>query len=445
MYNIGDDNELDRISREASGRYSPPTRGSDWESLSAELDKVLPVAEEKKRRGFFFWWLLPVLLAGGGAAYWLTTTPIKTNVQKESVTGVIDKQNQSSIEDKKKTGTTIKTDVQKEYTAIISAKQDPVVTNTERPVVTAYANPAKNNQQRTKKTMAAKQTNASTTNTEISESSRQPTIINPETAVTGQVITKEKTTEPEQKNNTGQSIQETQEPVKENKIEPAQEPVQSKTDEPKEPVTTPLLSAARGKGWSYSFLVGIDKSTVKFKYGNNPGINLGMIGGYHFNDRLSVHTGAIYTQKNYKVAGEDFTAPKGSWASYYKIDNVEGYCRMWEVPVLLRYNLSRSSKNNVFLSAGLSSYFMTKEDYTYHYYSFTGQLVSRHNEYNSGDTHIMSIADFSVGFENRLSRNWSLLVEPYAKIPLSGVGQGNIQLSSFGLNFSVQYRQPSKK
>lgn len=436
MYNIGDDNELDRISREAAGRYSPPTAGSDWESLSAELDKVLPIAEEKKRRGFFFWWLLPVLLAGGGAAYW---TSIKTDVQKESVAGVIDKQDQ-------KTGTTIKTDVQKEPAAITNDKQDPVAVNIERPIVTTKnANSPKGNSQSNKKTTSAKQTDAAATNAGISESSnQQPAIVNPETAVTGEVITKEKTTEPEQKNSTSQSIQE-QQPVKENKVEPTQEAVPSKTDEQKETASVPVLSVARGKGWSYSFLVGIDKSTVKFKYGNNAGINLGMMGGYHFNDRLSVHTGAIYTQKNYKVAGEDFSAPKDSWVSYYKIDNVEGYCRMWEVPVLLRYNLSRPSKNNVFLSAGLSSYFMTKEDYTYHYYTNSGQLATRHNEYYSTDTHIMSIADLSVGFENRLSNNWSLLVEPYAKIPLSGVGMGDIQLSSFGLNFSVQYRQPSKK
>jgi hypothetical protein len=434
MYNIGDDNELDHISREAAGRYSPPTAGSNWESLSAELDKVLPIAEEKKRRGFFFWWLLPVLLAGGGVAYW---TSIKTDVQKESVAGVIDKQDP-------KTGTTIKTDVQKEPATIINDKQDPVAINTQKTTVKEKANPSETNQPGSKKIAAVKQTNAAT-NTGISESTNQKLTINPETAVTGQVITKEKTTEPEQKTSTSESIQEAQPPVKENKVEPAQETVPSKTDEQKETASVPLLSVARGKGWSYSFLVGIDKSTVKFKYGNNPGINLGMIGGYHFNDRLSIHTGAIYTQKNYKVAGEDFTPPKGSWVSYYKIDNVEGYCRMWEVPVLLRYNLGRPAKKNVFLSAGLSSYFMTKEDYTYQYYSNSGQLVTQHNEYKSTDTHILSIADLSVGFENRLSRNWSLLVEPYAKIPLSGVGMGDIQLSSFGLNFSVQYRQPSKK
>ena len=118
---------------------------------------------------------------------------------------------------------------------------------------------------------------------------------------------------------------------------------------------------------------------------------------------------------------------------------------MWEVPLLLRYTVSKSVKKNVFLSTGLSSYFMTKENYDYYYYSNTGQLVTRHNSYNSTDTHVLSIAHLSVGFENRLSRNWSMLVEPYAKIPLGGVGFGSIRLSSFGLNFSIQHRQPSKK
>jgi hypothetical protein len=69
MFNLGDDNELDRASREAAGKYAPPG-DPDWQALSAELDKVMPV-EKKKRRMFFFWWLLPVLLIGGGAAYWL--------------------------------------------------------------------------------------------------------------------------------------------------------------------------------------------------------------------------------------------------------------------------------------------------------------------------------------------------------------------------------------
>ena len=80
-----------------------------------------------------------------------------------------------------------------------------------------------------------------------------------------------------------------------------------------------------------------------------------------------------------------------------------------------------------------------------YFYYYNWQPVTRNSSYSSTDTHVLSIAHLSVGFENRISQNWSLQVEPYAKIPLGGVGFGNIRLSSFGVNFSVQHRQPSKK
>jgi hypothetical protein len=88
---------------------------------------------------------------------------------------------------------------------------------------------------------------------------------------------------------------------------------------------------------------------------------------------------------------------------------------------------------------------MTGEKYDYAYYTNAGLPATRSMEYSSSDTHIMSILHLSAGFENRISSNWSLQIEPYAKLPLGGVGFGNIRLSSFGLNFSVQHRQPSKK
>jgi hypothetical protein len=101
-------------------------------------------------------------------------------------------------------------------------------------------------------------------------------------------------------------------------------------------------------------------------------------------------------------------------------------------------------KSSFFLGAGLSSYFMTSENYDYTYYTATGSLALRNTAYNSTDTHILSILHLSTGFEKVIGNKWSMLIEPYAKIPLGGVGQGNIRLSSFGLNVSLQHRQPSK-
>jgi hypothetical protein len=254
-------------------------------------------------------------------------------------------------------------------------------------------------------------------------------------------------------------IKEQKEVTKEtSQTEPAQQPVTSVPvniekepaieESPVKEVTKKTdqknLLPARGKGWSFGLLTGIDKSTVKLKYGYAPGFNLGLEIAYHFNDKWAVRAGGIFTQKNYKLAGEDFTAPKGTPISYYKLDQVEGSCHMWEVPLLVSYTISSKGKKAVTLNTGLSSYFMTHEDYDY-YYVYNGTPTYRSASYNSADQHILSIVHLSAGFENRLSKTMSLQIEPYAKIPLGGVGFGNIQLSSFGVNFSVQYRQPHKK
>ncbi|MBV9988159.1 MAG: hypothetical protein JO301_10790, partial [Chitinophagaceae bacterium] len=121
-----------------------------------------------------------------------------------------------------------------------------------------------------------------------------------------------------------------------------------------------------------------------------------------------------------------------------------GYCRMWDVPLLVRYTFSPRGKNNFYLSTGLSSYFMTNENYNYFFYS-QGNPVTRNVNYASDDQHLLSILHISGGFETRMASNMTLQIEPYAKLPLGGVGLGNIRLSSFGINAALQLRQPAKK
>jgi hypothetical protein len=456
MYNVGDDNELDRLSREAAGRYTPPGK-ADWDSLSTELDKVLPVKEEKKRRGLLLWWLLPVLLIGGAVTYWQVskdvpdTQALKIAEQKQPAQDK--KQDLAPVQPND--AVTASTNVQKEKTTTVTDKQEAVI-NKENGISRKpgkIASPEKESASSgenvlalngKRKLNAGSHTDEGKSNKEITFKADQPVTDKTVALIINPTVDKEPAKENTQKSNVDQPVQETVQPTKETKVEPA--PVAENIPD----ATTPQpskdkLNSARGKGWSYGFLAGIDKSTVKFKYQDGAGINIGAMLGYHFNDKISVHTGAIYTQKNYKVAGEDFTAPKGSWVSYYNLETVKGYCRMWEVPLLLRYTVSQSDKRSFFLSTGLSSYFMTRENYDYTYYSAGAGLVTRNSAYDSKDTHVLSIAHFSAGFERRLGKAWSLMVEPYAKIPLGGVGFGNIQLSSFGLNFSVQHRQPSKK
>jgi hypothetical protein len=446
MHNLGDDRELDQMSREAAGKYTVPG-APDWQKMEMELDKVLPV--ENKRKRMLFWWLLPVLLAGG-ATYWLLeknndTVQHQSDPKTSAIAGKapapppseasqVPPENIPVVPDETAGATPAHKTVEdrargKNAIAVSGIYTPPVVTekstqeNTSAQqkeftaVVTDQPNTVPN---------SVKQEQQASSRT-LNEQVEKNTVSNPPPAA---ILTAKATPE--------NTVVTEQPPVAEkNGTAPVEEsPIV--VDKKK------LSSYRYGKGLSFAVVGGIDKSTVKFSYGDQPGMNIGAIGGYHFNDRLSIHTGAIYTQKNYTMAGQDFNAPKGSWASYYKLDEVEGYCRMWEVPVMARYAFPQNGRNNYFASVGLSSYFMTSEHYTY-YYHHLGQPASRNATYGAGDSHVLSIMHLSAGFEHTLSRNLRLQVEPYAKLPLAGVGFGSIQLSSFGINFGLQFRQPSKK
>ena len=456
MYNPVDDMELDRLSKEAAGKYDAPGN-TNWQTMQAELDKVLPV-EKQKRKTFFFWWLLPALLLGGTALWWL---------QNKDSGAATEKNIPASISNKTDNNSHSKTPVSNKNT--IAAPQENTAEKTIAPKVEATNQPSVNKPVPLTKRLSVQKSvkdiavpgnslmpmKATGKNEPLLPSSIIKTLTDtPETARSNEQRVIDKPSVSNSKNNI--------DPTKEisNKINSENSPVTDRVVAKDTNSTLPEVAAnstnnptlsktiqpfiLKGKGWSFSLLAGVDKSTVKFKYGSGPGINIGVLAGYYFTNTWSVHTGAIYTQKNYKLAGEDFTAPKGSWISYYKIENVEGYCRMWEVPVLIRYTVNNTAKKSFFLSTGLSSYFMTRENYTYSFYN-NGLPTTRAASYQSTDTRILSIAHLSLGFENRISKNLSLQIEPYAKIPLSGVGLGNIKLSSFGINFSVQSRKASKK
>lgn len=458
MYNLGDDKELDRLSREAAGRYTPPGE-ANWQALSEELDRIMPVTEKKKRR-FLFWWLLPLLLIGGGAAYWIGTNHSADEVvtSADSDSGSISSETITETKPANSSEKSTATDTQ-----IIQEEAQQKDQSLTQKEITPTATPQTETKAGLSATKAIRTViNNSPPNKPIANdrssgmkeiATNNPPLSTPTTATAVDKKTDAPATwllpatEKTATYTTAQPQKAEAEQTQNNLVEKTTTPTTitepSKTEEA---TPAPLAKVNNGsrKGFSYAFVAGVDKSTVKFRYGNDPGINLGMMAGYHFSNRWSVHTGLIYTQKNYKVAGKDFTAPKGNWVSYYNLESITGYCRMWEVPLQVRYTMGKTENKSSFFSAGLSSYFMTKESYDYFYY-YNNQPVTRNSTLDSDDQHLLSIAHFSVGFENKISKKWALQVEPYAKVPLGGVGFGSIRLSSFGVNFSLQHRQPARK
>jgi hypothetical protein len=81
---------------------------------------------------------------------------------------------------------------------------------------------------------------------------------------------------------------------------------------------------------------------------------------------------------------------------------------------------------------------MKSESYDYYYkYTLTGPTINSKWTTKNENKHFFSVLTLSGGYQHHLSKNISLTIEPYIKLPLSGVGYGKVKLNSGGMLFSI--------
>ncbi|WP_431210742.1 outer membrane beta-barrel protein [Puia sp. P3] len=183
-----------------------------------------------------------------------------------------------------------------------------------------------------------------------------------------------------------------------------------------------------------------DLSTVKMQHVDGVGTTFSLLLGYQFNKKWAIETGVSVDRKKYYTDAEYFDK-KGmsgippSW----DVTNLDGTCYMWEIPLNVRYNFSQTDKTSWFATAGLSTYFMTKESYNYQYYGSWGP-GSSHWDVKKPSNYWFSIINLSAGYEHRIGNIGNLRIEPYLRIPMSGLGTGKLNILSGGLNIGITRR-----
>jgi hypothetical protein len=217
-------------------------------------------------------------------------------------------------------------------------------------------------------------------------------------------------------------------------------------------IAKPNYPPSRAMHINRSLKIGVlaapDYSDVHTAPNNKLSSNFGLTISYSFLAKWWLNTGLIYTQKNYGVGESDFKAL--SSAAYVplgcEIEYINGTCYMLEIPLTLRRDFRIASKTTFFVNAGLSSYIMQNEDYVVHYSPVAGYWGPSVSGQSTGQmaphaqrNFWFSAASLSAGIEQDISKSISFQVEPFAKLPLRGIGMGNIQLSSYGIAFSVRY------
>ncbi|HVB03207.1 MAG TPA: hypothetical protein VNE41_05770 [Chitinophagaceae bacterium] len=210
------------------------------------------------------------------------------------------------------------------------------------------------------------------------------------------------------------------------------------------PGPLPVFSASGKKAglstrrWHLSLVTGPGLDFVDASLWSHPGGYLGVLAGYSLSGRWQLEAGLIYSTQIYRALPSQYH-PKDYSTLNPNLSQIDASCEVIDLPLNIRYNVWSSGKSRFFAESGISSYWMHQENYTFLY---DNAGVQRNESWGikDRDDHPLSILNLSVGFEHQLNDRFSWQVEPFAKLPLSGIGYGRVKLISTGVYISLNYR-----
>ena len=196
-------------------------------------------------------------------------------------------------------------------------------------------------------------------------------------------------------------------------------------------------------GTALGFVLSPDMSTAgSVSNFHDPGFKGGLMAEIPLNQRFSVVGGVLMANVRYRAIGNEYDT-SGYGTIGRTPEETTALCLILDIPVGLKANLLYFKRSRIFATAGVSSYIMLNEQYEYRYASDSFYGEERW-EGRTGTVHPASNAAISVGFELDVADQWTLRAEPHIKIPMSGVGRGNVDLYSFGSFLSLNYNFPPK-
>jgi len=209
----------------------------------------------------------------------------------------------------------------------------------------------------------------------------------------------------------------------------------------------PLLSAdgrtaarktKKQKGFYVGLTGGLEATSVKFQKVENTGFDYGVMLGYQFHKKWSIETGLFSGNKFYYSEGQHYNTSKLYLPPNSKVLELSGNCRMMEIPLNLRYTIASTDRHSWFATAGGASYIMKDEYYDYlYYYGNSGTTAVHSKKYNNSSTNIFAAMHVSGGYTHRLGKFADLRLEPYVKIPLTGMGSGKLPLLGTGIHVGL--------
>jgi hypothetical protein len=172
-----------------------------------------------------------------------------------------------------------------------------------------------------------------------------------------------------------------------------------------------------------------DLNSVNSLNGGQMGVNVSLLLSVKLTNKLSVTTGAAYAIKPYQSS---FAQYNSNFNPAVQPTNVAANCQVLDVPVNINYQVYTKGSNSFTLGTGLSSYFMLKEKYRFDYDEASGAqaytiMIAGRNQ------HILGVLNLNATYQRRINSKFSAVIQPYLKLPLTGIGNGQVNLKSTGV------------
>jgi hypothetical protein len=187
------------------------------------------------------------------------------------------------------------------------------------------------------------------------------------------------------------------------------------------------------QGLVLTALLAPDLSYAQSSIASRVSTNVGLLASYGLTSKLSVSTGAIYSNKFYNSKGSGLDAYGGTGATF----QINASCNVLDIPLNVNYKLLQKKAYSVTVNTGLSSYLMLKEKYDYIYPEPGAPASVVSVEVRNQNQHLLGIANLSFMVERKISSHVSIGVQPFMKVPLTGIGLGDASLKSSGMSFSI--------
>lgn len=210
-----------------------------------------------------------------------------------------------------------------------------------------------------------------------------------------------------------------------------------KADELDKSTGSAIIKTKYKKSLVLSINAGSDVNAVGSLKKGGLGTNAGLLATWQVSPKFSLTSGIVYAKKLYDSEYENYK-PSVPYSSAYHPLGVRADCRVLDIPININYSLWQNSKEKILISGGASSYLMLKERYDFLYTGYTHPIT-----YYGENQHYLGVLNFAMAYERITGSKTSISLQPYLKLPITGIGQGNVNLISTGLsvNFNLNVKR----